>query len=291
MSRLDEIITTNEHIGGKRIALNCHYNSNLLNIIHQKNITSILLSEANGWHGSNIDFLSKIPNLRGIQIYSKNVSNLKILKELKDLELIGINTNSKYHPNFKEFPKLKKLLVSWKKGTESFIGHRTIKYINVDKFPYENLAVLKDNMSLERLSISSSKLESLSGISLLSNLLKMDLFYCPKLSDISDLINCKEFLELGFLSCKKIEKIPPMKKAPRLRRVVIENCGSIESLEPLKYCESLEELFAIGNTKIEDGDFESILKIPSLRVFHVANKRHYSHSRSEIRAFLESKIE
>ena len=289
MNKRTEIISNNELIGGKCITL-CHgFNYDLIKVINSENVTSILLSEANGWNDKDIDFLVDIPNLKGIQIYSNKISNLDAINNLKNLELIGLQTNSKIHPDFKIFPRLKNLLVSWKPGTESCLGHASLEYMNVDKYPYQNLRQLSDNRSIKRLSIMSSKLESLDWVSSLPKLSKIDLSYCSKLSDITDLANCEALQELGFLSCKKIGEFPMMGKARLLKKLMIENCGSFDSLNPFKDCTSLEEVFAIGETKIQDGDFNGILNIPSLRIFHAANKRHYSHTREEIKAILSKR--
>jgi len=287
MSKDDYIINKNEHIGGNCIVLNCSYHSDLLNVVNRENITSILLSEWNGWKDSNIEFLSRIPNLKGVQIYSRHVSSLDALKALKNLELIGIDTNSKRHPNFKQFSRLKTLLISWKKGTESCFGHPTLEYINTDKYPYENLNNFQNNKSLKRLKLSSPKLRNLSDIHQLPNLSNLDFFYCPRLNDINHLADCEALEELEFYSCKKIGKFPSMNEAKRLRKVKIENCGNIESLNSFRDCENLEKFLVIGDTKIEDGNLDHILKIPTLRFFRAANKRHYSHSRSEIKAILD----
>jgi hypothetical protein len=69
---------------------------------------------------------------------------------------------------------------------------------------------------------------------------------------------------------------------PQLRAVHLDNVGTIPTLEPLRASGSLEELFFIESTNIEDG-VTSIVNDMQLADFGFQNRKHYDFTYDHVR--------
>jgi internalin A len=256
-------------------------------IIDGNDVLSLRLSRSMGWRAHELDFLVDIPNLRGIEIYHSDIGDISALWALKELEHIGLECNFTKAGDFAEFPKLTRCFIRWRQSEKTVLDARALQHLNVIGYPYRNLEPLSALKKLSELKLTSKTLISLEGVAELPALEKLDLYRCTQLSAIDCLGNADTLRSVSFDTCKKTRDIEALRHIHELRVARIDNCGPVASLSPVKGSVNLEELYFVESTNIEDGELELLLQLPRLRIVRFANRRHYSHTRSQIEAALK----
>lgn len=259
-------------------------------IINSEGISALRLSQCvgpqGGWKDEDISFVSELHQLRGIEVYSWKVKDISPIQNLKNLENIGLQCEFKKSIDFSVFRNLMGCFLRWMPKCDSLFSCHSLKTLNIEWYPYQDLSSLKRLTKLERLQLSSRKLESLSGIESLKKLQVLDLFACSKLSSLVGIeaLSCLKILEIT--TCKRFHDLTPVGRASRLEKFFLNNCGNIDSLSPLRGCKELSELLFIESTNIIDGDMSVFKALPKLRKMRFANRKHYSHTREEIQEIL-----
>jgi len=255
--------------------------------IGSQNIFALRLSESAGWKSDDLSFVAELPQLRGIEIYSWRVKDIKPIQNLINIESIGLQCEFKEKVDFSVFNNLADCYLMWRPKCESLFSCKSLKTLNIDKYPYQDLFRLNLLTRLERLQIASRKLESVKGIDKLTELKTLDLFNCPKLSSLNGIENLSSFHTLELENCKKIDDLNAIGDHNQIERIVLNGCGNIKTLSPIESCKKLKELMFIEDTVIEDGDLTVFNGLPNLKKMWFANRKHYSHSREEIKDILE----
>ena len=79
------------------------------------------------------------------------------------------------------------------------------------------------------------------------------------------------------------QSIDEIGRLTRLMRLFLNNIGPLASLAPLDQLTNLEWMTFDGSTNILDGDLSPLTRLPHLSRVAFQNRRHYSHTRKEIR--------
>ena len=167
-------------------------------------VNAVRLSESMGFRDTDLAFLSQFPSLRSVEVYSSAVKNLQPLAGLHLLEVLGLQTSTKYPLRAENFPSLRVALLRWAKGMDALLSARTLRYLNVVNFPFEDLVSLRHLVGLRRLSLTSRKLASLAGIEALAELQHLDLFACPNLLSLQPISACAQLTKIEVSSCRQI---------------------------------------------------------------------------------------
>lgn len=258
-------------------------------ILDRENVSVLRLSQSMGWQDKDISFVSNLTNLRGIEVYAWDIKDISPIQDLVDLEFIGLECGFTKGIDFSIFPNLNICKLRWRAKAKSLFSCSSLRELNVINYPNSDLTALVEMKYLERLQLTSRSLLSLQGIDALKGLQILDLADCLKLESLEEIEDNFNLSSLELFNCKKVANISPLEKLLKLEKVSMENCGNIASLKPLRKNNNLSTLFFIGNTTIDDGDFSELLALPLLKEMWFANKRHYSHTREEIRAILLAK--
>ncbi len=251
-------------------------------IMEENGIDMLRLSHSAGWRETDLSFLESMPYLRGIQIYHWDVKDLRPLLALSELQLLGFTCLFTKGPDFSAFEKLQYLLFTWRPKAKSVFDCKGLLYLNIDGYPYEELQSVKHMTRLDRLSLSSRKLTSLSGIEHLESLNSLELVYCSQLRSVDGIERCGQLQNVELHCCKKVNDISSFLSLKHLKTLDMENCGRIKSLRPLADCKMLEYLHFVGDTNIEDGDLSPLPNLPRLKKASFAHRRHYTHRRFDV---------
>jgi hypothetical protein len=87
---------------------------------------------------------------------------------------------------------------------------------------------------------------------------------------------------LSISCCSGVQDLSPVAHLTELRVLEIEDCHEIQSLAPIAACKKLERLQVAGNTTIIDGDFSGLFELRKLKEVLIRNRKHYSHSDTEL---------
>lgn len=276
-------------LGGNCMVLTSSWKDHLYKVIESESVAILRLSEASGWKDSDIEFISNLDSLIGIEIYSWKVKSLAPLLSLKNLKHIGLQCNFDSNFDFSVFQNLELCKIKWSGKVKNLFLCDTIKFLNIVDYPHVDLSLLSKMVNIEKLQLVSRKLESLRGIANLSKLTNLDLSQCPALVSLEGVSLLQNLSSVELFNCKKIHDISLLGEIEHLKKLAIEDCGNISSLVPIANCKELSALLFIGNTFIEDGNFEPLLNLPFLEKMWFANRKHYSHTREKVSEILNAK--
>lgn len=253
-------IIDSERLTGKVFVLTAPWENKYNKIFRQKDVIGIRLSRSAGWKGGDLAFLSELPPLKSAEVYHWETKDISPLYKQEQIEHIGLECQfGKF--DFTEFPKLTHLGVTWRPSAKTLFKCMNLRYLNIGRFPYEDLEELSQLSKLERLVLLSRKLARLTGLRHLLELQELDLAFCTSLHDIASLEYADKLQILELTGCKKIGDIGAMRHLSQLKRLLMENCGVIRSVKPLASCRKLKEAYFF-NTRIEDRDTSVFLDLP-----------------------------
>ena len=284
MTNSSYFLTDAEDGFGHCLVLKTSWSAELIDVIRNRDISVLRLTEAMGWNDIEVSFLNDLNDvgLRGVEIYSWDVKDISPLQCMTDLEYLGLQCDFNKAPDFSEFKKLRFCKLNWRPKAKTIFSCTNLESLNISSYPEDNLKPLENNVNLKSLQIISRKLTSLSGINALKNLNELILSDCSKLNSIDDIEKSENISVLYFNSCKKIDDISVLSKVHNIKKLVLDNCGDIDSLKPLVQCKKLETISFTGDTRIKDGDLSPLLKLPKLKNIFFNNKKNYSHNRESI---------
>lgn len=281
-------LAPDKQTGGRVMVLQGPWRNQYRSVI-RGDVLSLRLSHSAGWQAEPLGFLEELPNLRSIEIYNFDVKDVSPIWVLKNLECIGLECFFNKCGDFSEFSRLTYFFGRWRPSAKTIFSVRTLLHLNVTGYPYEDLQALQNLQELKVLMLTSRKLTALNGIEKFSALEKLDLHGCTQLKSLDGIENASNALSFLWIdTCKRITDVNAIGLHGLVRVLRVTNCRSISSLCPLSNCTHLEELTFV-ETKIEDGDMSILLEIPRLRVTHFGNRRHYSHTHSEIQQALNKR--
>ncbi len=236
--------------------------------------------------GTDLSFLSQVPDLRGLVLNAGEVRDLSALEALSGLETLTLNTPSrpKLPLDFGSFPSLRVLRMYFNPGFESVFGCASLQSLWVFSPPDPDLSRFGTLPALRRLELSMGrKLVSTQGVGDLDFLGLYTQGALAELRDLSDLS------VLAIESAKKLEAIDAVAGCRSLRRLDIADVGEITSLKPLAGLDALEDIGAWGSTRILDPDLSVLLELPRLRRLRLRDRREYRPRVSEIEAALAAR--
>lgn len=283
-------IDVNENGFGSCFVLTGPWHSEFANIMLSQNILILRLSNSAGWKENDISFVANLNFLVGIEIYSWDVRDISPIFQNAKLRYIGIQCEFNTTANFKALKNLEVCKIFWQSKIIGLDSCIKLRHLNIIDYPNETLIDLASLIKIERLQISSKKLLSLQGIESMSLLKVFDASLCRKLTNISSLMSCTSLEVMEFHSCKQLAELPKDIYLDSLLEVTLVDCGKIKTLAPLANCKNLKKLRFIGDTSIIDGDFDFLLKHPSIKEVWYAKKSHYSITREDLAMHLQQKI-
>ncbi len=210
----------------------------------------------------------------------KNIHSIYTLKNLEKVILKNLN----YSIDFWQFPNLIQIGMDYSK-----------KFTNIDKLvKLETLVVWKYNeidltkisglKSLRVLHLYNSKIEHLTGIEKLHNITELNLSGNNKLNDISILNSMSNIQKLHIERCSGLQDLWYMTDNKTLKDLFITEIKSINFISKMT---NLEKIYF---RDCYDGILDPLFKCKSLKTACITkNKRHYTHTQSEINEYLNKK--
>ncbi len=198
-------IRDHEHGLGKVLWLKQAWEPHFKSILEDEGISAVRFSALASIKDLDLSVLAEMPFIRGLEIYDWEVTDARIVEELPNLEVLGLQIKRTKPIDFSRLPKLRVALMTWCKGLEGVFSAPGLEYLNVSNFPLEDLRPLSDLQSLRRLSLTSRKLRSLLGIAKLRLLEELDLYDCRVLEDGDGLDSLPNLKRLKIEACNKLK--------------------------------------------------------------------------------------
>ena len=198
-------IRDHEHGLGKVLWLKQAWEPRFRRILEDKGISAVRFNALGSIKDLDLSILAEMPFLRGLEIYDWEVTDARIVEELPSVEVLGLQIKRTKPIDFSKLPNLRVALLTWCKGFEGVFASPHLEYLNVSNFPLADLRPLSALQSLRRLSLTSRKLKSLSGIADLKLLEDLDLYDCRALGDDDGLDRLPNLKRLEIEACNKLK--------------------------------------------------------------------------------------
>lgn len=258
-------------------------------IMVEHGVQGLTLNDTIGWPGDDISFLSSIPHLRRLDVYSRSITDLSLVYGLQSLEELGIDCRLKQPLDLTRFSCLRSFFARWTPKLKSVWECDKLTRLILLAYPSETLDLLHELANLKELGLDSRSLRTTRGIETCANIETFRPALCTKLEDLAGMETLDHLRLFDMASCKKVSDISPLDGKSSIRDVQLRDCGVIKSLKPLVSCKNLERLDFVGTTKIEDGDLSLAWELPQLRFMHFQDRRHYSHKWEEIQEMIKER--
>ncbi|WP_010584094.1 leucine-rich repeat domain-containing protein [Schlesneria paludicola] len=273
-------IEFSDGVYGVKAAITSMWSPTMLGELVNANIAELELNHGNGWCGSDLAFLSRLPQLLAFSILDMRIESVEPIHVLHSLKKLGVLTYCKSEIRFSEFPELETCSLEWREKASSLFDCVSLKKLFLDNYTGKDALKLGQLTKLKSLDLLSASVENIEGLRTLKSLYYLRLGNLKRLTSLRGLEALTELEELVINRCRLIKSIGEISKLHKLRRLGLPDCGGIASLQPLCALSELKAVWFYGSTKILDGDLRPLLDMQLERVSFM-NRRHYSHAREE----------
>lgn len=266
---------------GVKAVIGTAWSDSMLHELRENDIRELELNSGKGWKGSNVDFLEKLPELRGLRILDLTLRSVQPIHRLHDLVELGLSTYAKTPVNFHSFPNLEVCDFEWIRGSDSLFDSKLLRRLGLNRYANNRSDGFANLINLERLTLLNSSIEDLNGIVKLTALTYLSLANLKKLTSISGIDDLKNLEALEIQHCKGINSVSEVFALRKLKRLLLLDSGDIESIKGIENLTELEEFFFYESTNIVDGDISPLLNLKKLKSISFQNRRHYTHRRED----------
>lgn len=262
----------------KGFLLRGEWQDNYIEHINDNNIRAIYLNSAKGWKDFDCSFLANIKGIEELHISAPSVTNLEAIESMSSLVDLSITCSTKSVINFNKLELLEKCYLYWWNGALSIFESTSLIDLHLDsinKFPLDwgiNL------VNLRSVTIANSKLDNLNALSYITQLSKLQLFFCKNIIDFKPIERLKMLNWLAISNYKNIGEVDFVAPLKELKVLLLTDCGRIKTLKPLMQLSELTALSLIGSTHVEDGDLSFLLNLHKLSMLGFVPRKNYSHN-------------
>lgn len=179
------------------------------------------------------------------------------------------------------------LAITWSEADVRSGWSTSLTDLSIFSFTEKRLDQVPTTPRLTELELyGARRLESLDGIADLTGLRRLAIYDARRLTDLRPLATSSTLRDVTFDGCGRLGDIDVARDLARLERLALTDCQGIASLSPLRDHPTLTEFWAVGSTRILDGDLSPLLIIPRLRETGLANRRDYRPSIGQLRRAL-----
>ena len=154
-------IRADENGIGSVLILKGSWSDYVLEYMLSNEIRALRLTDSFGFKDRDISFISQLTFLKSLEIYVWDATGLKSIEALTELEVLGLQCKSQQKIDFSRFSDLKVFNATWSKGLSSVLTLNTLKKLNIQNYPNQNLELLSGMENLEQLYLTSRKLKNL----------------------------------------------------------------------------------------------------------------------------------
>jgi internalin A len=255
------------------------WNDNVSELLRARKADGLTLNHAKGFQASDLSFLSGEWGIRRLNLLDRSISDLTPISRLgAALSDLSIEAAPDAELDLSAHPHLYSLAGEWCLIREALSATSELRTIATWSFDEADLHAVRDMVHLERLTLKDAPLlASLSGVSDLPSLTRLEVIGAPRLTDINDLSAVANTLTyLGLQGCARLESIDDLEDLVNLRFLGLGDCGDIATLAPLAGMRHLEKLYAWGSTRILDDDLSCLARLPELKEVRMQDRSSYA---------------
>ena len=247
-----------------------------LKLIRKKKVDCLFLNHARGWSCDDYSFLSEL-DIQLLHIIDTHDRGIDAIESLGRLKSLSLNLPNKTRVDFKRLADLTYCFTYWSKYTESILEAKSLVSLYLDGFKVKGSPDFSELNQLKELTLGNSNIESLSFLSHLPDLQRLELLNCKKIKDFLPVGHLKELRRLNIDGYRDIGSLAFLSTCTELE-VLLLNVGKIRNIEVLKNLRKLKALSFNGPfTVVEDGNLKVLTSLPLLAMLMIQNRKHYTH--------------
>ncbi len=252
--------------------------------VKENKIEGILLYSPNDFTPQTIDFnfLIEVPFVKSIDLSVKLHENSKIegLYSLKQLINLTYFEYDNFPLDHKKLNELESLYTHFSKNhLNDQCSLSTLKKMKRLKIWHLETSDCKfiSELKIANLEIAHGKLESLTGLSTMTNLKYLYIYGLKKLIDISEISKNQNIEHLKIEACSKIEDYSSLGGSFSIKHLDVQKINSVDFVSEMSALEYLRF------TDCVSGNLLPLIKTKKLKeISFKPNKKHYTHKLKEI---------
>jgi hypothetical protein len=243
------------------------------------------ITEVSGWWKTDVGdlgTLSRFPGLERLFVTNRTASSIAPINKLHNLVVLEVTSNVPFDIDLEHWPKLEALRFDWNGEFIHLEASSELGALTVHSWKERDLQLLGAFPKLEALELHGGSLRTLLGVEHCPLLRRVILSHIRSLADFEPIAALKNLSFLRIEACRQLNRVDVFAALPQLRGLRLDSVDTISTLEPLRTSTSLEELFFIDSTNIEDG-VTSIVNDMQLSDFGFQNRKHYDFTYDHVR--------
>lgn len=250
---------------GNRLTLRTRWSERVRDVIYDRRVVHLDLTNPRDYPSSDLRFLCEFPFLRALSLVcgEADIGPIECLDELRSLVL---NNHHKNRLDFKSFPHLESLSVSWNPSVKGLIQLRKLSKLVIEHPPKTVIPHIGEMTELEELALFTCSAEDLSPLGNLRKLraLRLSMF---RMNTGNAFVSKLTGLEKYHIQDSRgFTSFEPLRNLRKLKMISISESGPYESLVPLRYHRNLEHVHIGG--PVLDGDYSPVEDMPQLQRYY-----------------------
>lgn len=252
-------------------------------------MAGIHISSLGPFKGSDVEFLREHTDVSSVLMSEGGGIDLSGLTHLSKLKHLTLDNYDSPVP-LCEFGKLETFAGRWSDGLRLGPDCKRLRSLSLRNYKAKDLTQFPHLPALVDLELIQSSIASLTGIESLKQARAIKFHRCSKLCSIDAIagLSDRNLEQLSFERCRKIQDFESLGRLSHVKTINLQYCSDLHSLEFLRGCKQLEG-FGFFGTKFPEGDLAPLLLLPKLSFVGMEDKRHFSHTKSDLTAFLSDK--
>lgn len=229
---------------------------------------------------SNFDFVIGLRKLKSISVDIFKLESFEFLESLpQTVEKVLLGTTKSKKPSLRGLSKLKNIRELYIEGQTKdieVIGSLfELEKLVLRSVAPSDIGFVRSLPKLWSLDIKLGGIKDLSRLEGLENLKYLELWQVRGLSDLSVVASLCGLQYLFLQSLINVTVLPDMSKLRNLRRVYLESMKGLQNIDGVAKAPALEEFIHICSLNMDTEQYESLIRMPSLRkgLFGVSSEK------------------
>lgn len=242
----------------------------LAHMKHVQNFSADCLMNVTG-----IEHICELESLRSLSVGAYNLETFDFLNSLQAQNVckLFIHRTKSKRPSLKvleNFKNLKTLYIEGQqKNLEAISTLRHLVDLTLRSVSPSGLDFIRPLKSLRSLDVKLGGIKNFSALSGLSQIQYLELWQIRGLFDLSVISSLTGLQFLFLQALKNVEVFPNLDKLKMLRRIYLEDMQGLSNLSAISAAPALEEFIHVSAGHMEPSDYESILRMRSLKSISV----------------------
>jgi hypothetical protein len=246
------------------------------------------LGNERGYERGGVQFLLDYPEINGVEFRIAGDIDISAVHERTDLRWLYV-AHSVQPLDLTHFEKLTDLALDFHTKITFPKRWTSLERLDLSRFnpKSRDLTTLPEFPNLTHLKLTHTRIQSVSGIERSPELRELSIYDGRTLEDLAPL-QAPKLRALSLSSCRNVDAAAHAVRFPELKRLQLTKCAPLPSLQFLNRCPALRT-FSFVDTDVIDGNLEPLIRLDHVGIY--PNRRHFSHTDTEIDALISERRE